>query len=467
MAWSSRNGNFWQAGVTLTKVSETDTSITLKYTALFRSDYAIEVKSSITWSMSTSGAYSWSDSSGGEAEGKYISSENDSSVTLYTKQFTVNKTTSSQTVTAKNTVKVTSVSSGTQTATASYTIPAKTSYTVSYNANGGSGAPSADTKWHGTALSLDFSTIPTRTGYTFLGYSTSSTATSATWTSSSKSYTANASDTLYAVWQEHYLTVNYYSNYATSAFDDALNTVGSDKNVKVYTANYYYDNDYSTYGLANYSGSSGSVYMTRTGYTATGNWGTSTSGGTLVNENTGYATGQALARALGKDLSSGNASVNLYAQWKINTYTISYNANGGSGAMNSQTVEWGEDFTIATNTFTREGYKCIGYNVKRSSDNTWYVPTQKWTSEADIASNGYIKKVYAEGEDGHTMGTSWTDGTMATDTFTFYVVWELSGVVYIDNGKELESYVVYIDNGSEWEQYIPYMYNGLEWYPTC
>lgn len=40
------------------------------------------------------------------------------------------------------------------------------SYTISYNANGGSGAPGSQTKTHGTDLTLS-STKPTRNGYNF------------------------------------------------------------------------------------------------------------------------------------------------------------------------------------------------------------------------------------------------------------------------------------------------------------
>ena len=45
-------------------------------------------------------------------------------------------------------------------------------HTVSYDANGGSGAPSAQTKYQGTALTLS-STKPTRTGYTFVNWTAS------------------------------------------------------------------------------------------------------------------------------------------------------------------------------------------------------------------------------------------------------------------------------------------------------
>lgn len=79
------------------------------------------------------------------------------------------------------------------------TITAK-SYTVSYNANGGSGAPASQTKTHGTALTLS-SVKPTRSGHTFLGWSTSSTATSASY-SAGGSFTSNADTTLYAVWKQ-------------------------------------------------------------------------------------------------------------------------------------------------------------------------------------------------------------------------------------------------------------------------
>jgi uncharacterized repeat protein (TIGR02543 family) len=80
------------------------------------------------------------------------------------------------------------------------TVTAK-KYTVSYDANGGSGAPSCQTKTHGKTLKLN-STVPTRSGYTFLGWSPSSTATIATYSAGGK-FTLNANVTLYAVWSKN------------------------------------------------------------------------------------------------------------------------------------------------------------------------------------------------------------------------------------------------------------------------
>ena len=102
--------------------------------------------------------------------------------------------------------------SGTSTATKTLTIPAKTSYTVSYNANGGSGAPGNQTKWYGETLTLS-TTKPTRSGWTFMGWGSSASATSVAYASGA-SYTANSAITLYAIWRKT-ITVTYNANGGT------------------------------------------------------------------------------------------------------------------------------------------------------------------------------------------------------------------------------------------------------------
>lgn len=103
----------------------------------------------------------------------------------------------------------------TKTAQTSVPIDAKTTYTITYNANGGAGAPAAQSKWHGEALTLS-STKPTRTGYSFQGWATSSTATTATYQPGA-SYSGNAAATLYAVWKANTYTVTYNANGGTGA----------------------------------------------------------------------------------------------------------------------------------------------------------------------------------------------------------------------------------------------------------
>lgn len=398
-------------------------------------------------------------------DGTYAINEKTGTHTIKDGSMTVNKTTSEKTVSFSCSMDFSGIVwSGTyngknETASGSITISAKTSYTITYNANGGSGAPSAQTKWYGTALTLS-STKPTRTGYTFSKWNTKSDG-SGTSYSSGGSYTSNSAATLYAVWTENTLTVNYYSNYATEAFADALNAVGSNKNVIVRTVTYLYDNEY-TNGHWDYSYSDASTYLGRTGYTGTGYWGTSTSGGTLVSQSTSYTSGQALAEAVGKSLKTGNASVNLYPQWEINTYTIAYNANGGSGNINAQDIDWQETFALSNNTFKREGYKFIGWNAYRNSDSKWYVNGQGWIAEDEITANGYEKKIY-ENQDELILDMSWIKGSEEARLFTLYAIWKISGVVYIDDGTKFKPYLVYVDNGTEWKLHIAYMDNGTEW----
>lgn len=408
----------------------------------------------------------------------------------------------------------------------------KATYTISYNANGGSGAPSSQTKTYGTALTLS-GTKPTRTGYTFKNWNTAANG-SGTNYNSSASYTANAAATLYAQWtavtynvtidcnggsgvssrtynietanftlgtptragytftgwtgsngstpqktvtiskgntgnksytanwSENKLTVNYYSNYATYAtFQGSAVSVNANSNVLVHSQDFYYD-DGASNGLSDIQNAD-YIYMTRTGYTSTGNWGTSTNGGTLINQSTSYTDSQALAKALGKDLTNGNASIDLYAQWKINTYTFNYNANKGTGSMSSHTVNWNDVFTPSANAFKREGYKFLGWNAYRHNDNKWYVSNQGWLTESEITAGGYEKKIYNT-QDPLTFNIYWIEGNESVvSQYTYYAVWEISGVIYIDNSTSFEPYLTYIDNGTGWDLYLAYVDNGTNW----
>ncbi len=71
---------------------------------------------------------------------------------------------------------------------------------ITYNANGGSGAPKKQTKNYGDSIKLS-TTKPTREGYSFAGWATKSSATTATYQSGA-SYTSNKDVVLYAVWNK-------------------------------------------------------------------------------------------------------------------------------------------------------------------------------------------------------------------------------------------------------------------------
>lgn len=262
-----------------------------------------------------------------------------------------------------------------------YGAPHSVSYAACDDNDGTKNLPSTQTKYYNVALTLS-SKKPTRVGYTFKGWSTSKNATTANSNyNPGATYKDNAKLVLYPVWQEHCLTVNYYSNYATGAFEGALNAVSAKANVKVLSQSFYYSKKYG-YGLANYSGSSGACYLTRTGYSATKKWGTSVSGGTLVHEDTSFATGQALAEALGKTLVSGNQTIDVAAQWEANTYTIAYNANGGTGAPSAQTKTYGVALTLSSTKPTREGYTFLGWSTDKSATEETYSAGGTYTANS-------------------------------------------------------------------------------------
>ena len=101
-------------------------------------------------------------------------------------------------------------------------------YTISYNANGGSGAPGAQTKTWGSNLTLS-STVPTRTNYQFLGWSTSNTATYATYYSPDHmTYTSNSGATLYAVWKILQPTFTTYPTVSTTETTIAYTRMAAD-----------------------------------------------------------------------------------------------------------------------------------------------------------------------------------------------------------------------------------------------
>ena len=84
------------------------------------------------------------------------------------------------------------------------------SYTIKYSANGGSGAPSdTTTTSSSSSTSIKLSTVqPTRTGHTFLGWSDSSTATSASYSPGASYSFGYGTTQLYAVWQASAVSVS-------------------------------------------------------------------------------------------------------------------------------------------------------------------------------------------------------------------------------------------------------------------
>ena len=156
---------------------------------------------------------------------------------------------------------------------------------------------------------------------------------------------------LYAQWKQNVLTVKYYSNFAThydgtEPLPDGT-IISAESNAFLGSKSYAYAKEYSS-GLDNYNYGSGATRgMSRFGYINARKWGTSTDGGRMVSDTKSFASGQALAESLGKDLTNGNAEVDVYAQWTPETYIVKYDANESNySAPAAQTKTYGVDLIL-------------------------------------------------------------------------------------------------------------------------
>lgn len=219
-------------------------------------------------------------------------------------------------------------------ATTSYTIPSLPVYTISYNANGGSGAPSSQTKVHGSTITLS-STVPVRSGYDFLGWNSSSTATEATY-SAGGSFTANRTVVLYAIWKAHTYSITYNANGGSNA--PASQTKTHDISLSLSTS-----------------------IPTRTNYNFLG-WGVSPTATSIA-----YSPGAAY---------TANAKITLYAIWEL-----AYTAPRITGISifrsdsNGSALDYGTYVKIAFNWQTDKDISSISIQWKMASDSAWTTNT--------------------------------------------------------------------------------------------
>ena len=178
--------------------------------------------------------------------------------------------------------------------------------TVTLNANGGSGGPGSVEASLGEAMPA-LSSLPTRTGYTFLGYFDQQSGGTKYYNangSSAKSWDKSEATTLYAHWQANTYTVSYIANKPSNATSNVTGVPSSHS---------------ATYDANVTLGSAPSL----TGWTF-GGW-YKESGCTNKVGNAGQTVSK-------PNLRSTSGTANLYAKWTANTYTIKYNGNKPSAA---------------------------------------------------------------------------------------------------------------------------------------
>ena len=118
------------------------------------------------------------------------------------------------------------------------------------------------------------------------------------------------------------------------------------------------------------------------------------------------------------------------ANFAVNTATIVYNANGGSGSISNQTITYGTDFSLASSGLSRTNYVFVGWSNSSGDNNSAnYSPGQSFTDDkigsTDLSTtHGATITLYAvwKGSDfGVTSGKSKTDGTWGSADNPFVI----------------------------------------------
>ena len=265
-------------------------------------------------------------------------------------------------------------------------------YKITYNANGGSGAPGVQYKNAGEAIQIS-STKPTRTNYYFKGWGTSASATTVAYTAKER-YTADQSITLYAIWGT---TLTYDIVYYANTTDTTVANMPKSQ-VKTHGTNITLHSNVPTRGQYVFS-----------------HWDKAKDGsGTNYQPGATYST---------------NADLNLYAIWTRNKWDVTYNANEGEGAPDPQEKVKDVTLTLQSTKPTRENYDFSKWNTKADGTGTNYNAGGTYTSNATL-------KLYAQWTPySHTVSFNKNGGTGNTpDSF----VKTTDNIVYIEAASETD-----------------------------
>ena len=224
-----------------------------------------------------------------------------------------------------------------------YAVWTAQSYTVSFDANGGSTTTASKEVTYGNT----YGTLPTatRTGYDFAGWYTEKEAGTAIIADNTVSITGDT--TLYARWTAKQFTVSFDTNKGA----------GSSTPTVVNSINVTYDDSYGNLPVTG-----------RTGYDFAG-WYTASSGGTRVTADTKVTLTE---------------NQTLYARWTANTYKVTFKANGGSFADSatekSVTQTYDSNYKLPSETPTRAGYAFEGWYTSSTAGDQIAATTKMTTA---------------------------------------------------------------------------------------
>jgi uncharacterized repeat protein (TIGR02543 family) len=203
-----------------------------------------------------------------------------------------------------------------------------TPHTVTFNANGGSGTMAPQSSSGAANLTANSFT---RTQHTFTGWNTAVDG-SGTAYANGASYHFSADIVLFAQWAINSYSVTFNANGGSGTMSNQSQNYNVTANLKANS-------------------------LTRTGYTFIG-WNTAANG-----SGTSYANGAGY---------TFTANATLYAQWSIHTYSVAFNANGGTGTMSNQSSNYNVPVALTANAFTRTGFTFTGWNTAANGTGTSY-----------------------------------------------------------------------------------------------
>ena len=178
--------------------------------------------------------------------------------------------------------------------------------------------------------------------------------------------------------------------YKSSTITSAANCVAP--TTTTYTATFYANggtfSDGSTTwsktiysGARNYFSQMGIPTLTKSGCTADG-WYMTNASGTVYRQY--FDTGDATKFYAHWNCSSSGGETGGGENPTPTTYTVKYDANGGTGAPSNQTKKQGESLTISTAKPTKTGYTFTSWNTKKDGTGTKYDIGASYTVDADL-----------------------------------------------------------------------------------
>ena len=111
---------------------------------------------------------------------------------------------------------------------------------------------------------------------------------------------------------------------------------------------------------------------------------------------------------------AGLENLTYTAVWTANSYTVSFDANVGVGAMDTQSMTYGQEAALIANAFTRAGYTFTGWNTARDGSGTPYA--DKASVSNLTATNNATVTLYAQWSlDTYTISYRNADGSAITN----------------------------------------------------